>query len=87
MFNILGVLGIAASINPVKFERSILVQDMPVMFVFTVLLFFMAYGIRGPGKISRSSGALLLLLFLAYQTMVWVTAQSTITDIVSSANG
>jgi cation:H+ antiporter len=74
MFNILGVLGVAATIEPVSFERSILVQDMPVMFLFTVLLFFMAYGIRGPGRISRRSGALLMTLFAAYYVLVWTTA-------------
>ncbi len=75
MFNILGVLGIAATVKPVAFERSILVQDMPIMFLFTVLLFFMAYGIRGPGRIRRSSGVMLLLLFCAYQVLVWRTAE------------
>lgn len=79
MFNILGVLGIAASIEAVSFDRTILVQDMPVMFLFTVLLFFMAYGIRGPGRISRSSGALLLVLFISYQVLVWLTAQNIVT--------
>lgn len=78
MFNILGVLGIAATISPVTFERSILVQDMPVMFLFTVLLFFMAYGIRGPGMIHRSSGALLIVLFLAYQLLIWQTAENVV---------
>ena len=78
MFNILGVLGIAATIKPVSFERSILVQDMPFMFLFTVLLFFMAYGIRGPGRIRRSSGILLLVLFLVYQAMVWITAENVV---------
>ena len=44
------------------------------MFLFTVLLFFMAYGLHGPGRISRRSGILLLALFMAYQVLVWVTA-------------
>ena len=78
MFNILGVLGLAAFISPVTFERSILAQDMPVMFLFTVLLFFMAYGIRGPGTIRRSSGALLVLLYLVYQALVWRTASNVV---------
>ncbi len=78
MFNLLGVLGIAAVIAPVTFERSILVQDMPVMFLFTVLLFFMAYGIRGPGRIRRSSGALLMLLYVVYQVLVWRTAENVV---------
>jgi len=83
MFNILGVLGIAASIKSVSFERSILTQDMPVMFLFTVSLFFMAYGIRGPGRIRRSSGVLLLILFFAYQVLVWQTAEKVVSAIPS----
>jgi len=74
MFNVLGVLGIAAVINPVTFDASILYQDISVMFLFTILLFFMAYGIRGPGQINRLSGGLLLFLFILYQCMVWYTA-------------
>jgi cation:H+ antiporter len=75
MFNILGVLGVAAVITPVGVDPIMLRQDFPVMFVFTVLLFFMAYGFRGPGRIRRRSGALLLTMYLAYQVLVWVTAQ------------
>jgi cation:H+ antiporter len=74
MFNILGVLGVAAVINPVEVDVLMLKQDFPVMFLFTVLLFFMAYGIQGPGRINRRSGLLLLSLFIAYQVLVWVTA-------------
>ena len=74
MFNILGVLGLAAVIQPVEVELLMLKQDFPVMFLFTVLLFFMAYGITGPGRISRKSAVLLLSLYLAYQVLVWVTA-------------
>ncbi|MGD2128397.1 MAG: calcium/sodium antiporter [Lysobacterales bacterium] len=74
MFNILGVLGVAAVIKPVEVEFLMLKQDFPVMFLLTVLLFFMAYGIKGPGRISRNSGILLLVLFVAYQCLVWVTA-------------
>ncbi len=74
MFNILGVLGIAATINPAQVDELMLKQDFPVMFLLTVLLFFMAYGINGPGRISRKSGALLLLIYVCYQVLVWITA-------------
>ena len=74
MFNILGVLGIAAVISPVEVDFLMLKQDFPVMFLFTMLLFFMAYGIQGPGRISRKSGFLLLSLFLSYQVLIWITA-------------
>jgi cation:H+ antiporter len=74
MFNILGVLGIAAVTSPVDVELLMLKQDFPVMFLFSALLFFMAYGMHGPGRISRRSGFLLLSLFFAYQVLVWITA-------------
>ena len=74
MFNILGVLGIAATIQPVHIDELMLKQDFPVMFLLTVLLFFMAYGISGPGRISRKSGGLLLAIYGCYQVLVWITA-------------
>jgi len=74
MFNILGVLGIAAAVHPVEVDLLMLQQDFPVMFVFTVMLFFMAYGINGPGRISRRSGLLLIALFVSYQVLIWLTA-------------
>jgi cation:H+ antiporter len=74
MFNILGVLGIAATISPVAVDELMLKQDFPVMFMFTVLLFFMAYGIHGPGRISRKSGAMLLAMYVSYQVLIWITA-------------
>jgi len=75
MFNILGVLGVAAIIHPVEVDLLLLKRDFPVMFLFTVLLFFMAYGIAGPGRISRKSALLLLTLYLAYLALVWLTAE------------
>ena len=83
MFNILGVLGIAAVISPVEVDFLMLKQDFPVMFLFTMLLFFMAYGIQGPGRISRKSGILLLSMFIAYQCLIWITA----TRVVPEAGG
>jgi cation:H+ antiporter len=83
MFNILGVLGIAATISPVTVDQLMLKQDYPVMFLFTVLLFFMAYGLRGPGRISRRSGVLLLTIFLSYQVLIWITA----TPVVAQGTG
>jgi cation:H+ antiporter len=74
MFNILGVLGIASTINPITIDQIRLKLDFPVMFVFTVFLFFMAYGFRGPGRISRRSGVFLLSMYLIYQVTIWVSA-------------
>jgi cation:H+ antiporter len=76
MFNVLGVLGAAAVTRPLAFDPGILRQDIPVMLLFTVLLFFLAYGFRGPGRIGRRSGLLMLSLFIAYLYMVWSLAES-----------
>jgi len=74
MFNMLGVLGIAAVISPVEAPSILLARDFPVMFLLTGLLFLMATDYHGPGRIGRRSGLLLLSLFFAYQIMVWTQA-------------
>ena len=72
MFNLLGVLGIAATIHPVEVQSMVLGRDFPVMFLLTGLMFLLASDFRGPGRIGRTAGALLLLIFVGYQTMVWL---------------
>jgi len=74
MFNILGVLGIASTISPMAMDEIRLKLDFPVMFLFTVFLFFMAYGFRGPGRISRRSGIFLISAYLIYQVVIWILA-------------
>ena len=83
MFNILGVLGIAAVVNPVEVEMLMLKQDFPMMFLLSVLLFFMAYGISGPGRINRRAGFLLLSLFIGYQILVWITATPVPAEVIN----
>ena len=70
MFNLLGVLGIASVIKPFAFEAELLYRDMMAMFVFTLLIFAMAYGWHGPGRVRRSAGVLLLTLFVTFQVAV-----------------
>ena len=72
MFNLLGVLGIAAVVRPVEVDSMILGRDFPVMFLLTGLMFLLASDFRGPGRIGRVAGALLLAIFVAYQAMVWL---------------
>ncbi|MHC9509863.1 calcium/sodium antiporter [Kangiella sp. M94] len=66
IFNLLGVLGIPALIAAPMVEREILTIDYPVMLSLSVLLAALAYGIRGPGKINRFAGAILLTAFIGY---------------------
>jgi cation:H+ antiporter len=76
MFNLLGVLGISAAIRPLEIQPMILGRDYPVMFLLTGLMFLLASDFRGPGRIGRTAGALLLMIFIGYQAMVWTNAGS-----------
>lgn len=71
IFNLLAVLGLPGLINPGPFDASVLTRDYPVMLGLTVLLFIMAYGFRGPGRINRLEGALLVFAFVGYQTLLY----------------
>ena len=74
IFNLLGVLGIAAVLKPVDLLPIILARDFPAMFLITGALYLMASDFRGPGRIGRRSGAVLLALFIGYFIMVWVSS-------------
>jgi len=72
MFNLLAVLGLPGLILPSELEAAVLERDFPIMVGLTVALFAMAYGFRGPGRINRLEGGLLLLAFVGY--MSWLGA-------------
>ncbi|MFU8830840.1 MAG: calcium/sodium antiporter [Wenzhouxiangella sp.] len=70
MFNLLGVLGIAALVHPMAIESILLHRDVTIMFVFTVGLFVLAWRRRGHGLINRPTAAILFASFLLYQAAV-----------------
>lgn len=70
MFNLLGVLGIAALVHPMTIESILLQRDLVVMFALTIGLFVLAWRRRGHGLISRPLALLLLLSYLTYQFIV-----------------
>lgn len=74
IFNLLGVLGIAAVIKPITLLPVILARDFPAMFLMTGALYLMASDFRGPGRIGRRSGSVLLLMFIGYIIMVWMSS-------------
>ena len=74
IFNLLGVLGIAAAIQPITLIPIILARDFPAMFLITGALYLMASDFRGPGRIGRRSGSILLLMFIGYIIMVWMSS-------------
>lgn len=77
IFNLLGVLGIAAVLRPVEVLPIILARDFPAMFLVTGALYLMASDFRGPGQIGRRAGGILLTMFIGYIIMVWVSAGTT----------
>jgi len=66
LFNTLAVVGIAGAIHPLAVAPEILSRDILVMCVLTVSLFVFGYGFRGPGRINRFEGALLLAGYVGY---------------------
>jgi cation:H+ antiporter len=71
MFNLLAVLGLPGLILPTGFEPEVLGRDYPAMVILSVALFIMAYGFRGPGKINRLEGMLLLCGYFGYLGLLY----------------
>lgn len=66
IFNTLAVVGIAAGIHPLKVDPLVLSRDWTVMMALTLAIFVFGYGFRGPGRINRLEGGLLLSVFIGY---------------------
>jgi cation:H+ antiporter len=66
LFNTLAVVGIAGAIHPLAVPPEILSRDILIMCVLTVSLFVFGYGFRGPGRINRFEGAIMLACYVGY---------------------
>lgn len=66
MFNLLAVLAMPALIQPSSLPADVLLRDFPAMFVLTIILLGMSYGLRGAGRINRIEGSILLCIYLGY---------------------
>jgi len=73
MFNTLAVMGIPGLIYPSTLQAGVLDRDVPVVFMLTIALVIMAYGFKGPGRINRIEGAILLSCFVGYQVLLYFT--------------
>lgn len=76
LFNTLGVLAIPGLIHPSTLAEGVLERDLPIVFLLTILLFVMAYGFRGEGRINRIEAGLLLSAFFAYQMLLFFSINS-----------
>lgn len=66
LFNTLAVVGIAGMISPLSVGPDVFYRDVMVMAGLTLVLFVFGYGLRGPGRINRAEGGVLLVAYLAY---------------------
>ncbi|MCB2216248.1 calcium/sodium antiporter [Desulfofustis glycolicus] len=66
LFNTMAVVGIAGMIHPMAVEPEVFNRDMLFMAALTVSLFAIGYGVRGPGRINRTEGSLLLVSWVGY---------------------
>jgi len=73
LFNTLAVVGLAASIEPMQVSIKVLTRDISVMALLTLLIFVMGYGFRGPGRINRIEGGVLVAIYAMYMGYLLVT--------------
>ncbi len=74
IFNSLGVIGLAAMINPSTVSTEVLYRDLPVMIGLAILLYILLYSHKGGPALSRKSGYFLLSLYAAYLVILGVQA-------------
>jgi len=70
IFNLLAVIGVAATIQPMALHPSVLSLHIFVMVAFTLVLFAMTYEYDGKARLSRLEGAALLAAYIAYASYV-----------------
>ena len=70
IFNLLAVIGVAATIQPAAVAPSVLSLHIFVMVAFTLVLFAMTYDYDGKAKFSRLEGIALLIAYFAYVSYV-----------------
>ena len=70
IFNLLAVIGVAATIAPTSVAPSVLSLHIFVMVAFTLVLFAMTYDYDGKSELSRIEGIALLIAFIAYDSYV-----------------
>ena len=70
IFNLLAVIGVAATIEPAALAPSVLSLHVFVMVAFTLVLFAMSYNSDGKAELTRLEGLALLVAFVAYDSYV-----------------
>ncbi len=74
MFNLLAVLGIPAIVaSPIPLAAEVITRDYMMMLGLSIALFIFAYGFKGPGRINRLEGGLLLLTYFGYMGWIYIS--------------
>jgi cation:H+ antiporter len=71
MFNLLAVMAMPGLIAPSILGAEVLYRDFAVMAGLTLMLLMMSYGFRGPGRINRVEGSILLIAYLSYLALLY----------------
>jgi cation:H+ antiporter len=74
IFNLLAVIGVAATIAPTPMAPTVLSLHIFVMVAFTLVLYAMTYDYDGKSQLSRLEGLALLIAYCAY--IVYVAMQN-----------
>jgi cation:H+ antiporter len=74
LFNTLGVIGLAGVISPAAISPDLVTRDIPVVFLFATALVVFAVWPLGKGKLTRIEGLLLVAAYVAYMTVIFVSA-------------
>jgi len=76
LFNNLGVMGLAALIRPFAPPPEVISRDLPIMMGLTLLLLF-AFTPPRRNILTRWEASVLLLVFVAYQLLLYYQSQAT----------
>lgn len=80
IFNILVIIGITAMVIPIKIERSIMINEIPLVILSSIALFVIGNSVFLDGtatsSVSRVEGILLLLFFMIFMRYTFSQAKT-----------
>ncbi len=80
IFNILVIIGVTACVVPIKIERSVMMNEIPMVILSAVVLLIMGNAVWLDGasteSISRVDGLMLLILFALFMRYTFAQAKS-----------
>lgn len=81
IFNVLVIIGVVAMLKPIKVERSIMVNELPLVVLSSLALLAIGcgdlMGVTGERELIRPEGILLLLFFMIFMRYTFSQAEST----------